>query len=271
MFPSTLKRWALRFLPDRALQQLKKIHYANALRSASEEDEPDLAIVRHLVQPGSYVVDIGANFGLYTKFLAERVGPSGRVYSLEPVPLTYEILTSNLKRLKLGNVEPFNVAVSDRDAEVRMEVPHYRSGGENFYEARIVAQKAAGSDRSVAVKARSLDSLFGSLRSIEFVKCDVEGHELACLRGATTLLQSITPAWLIEISGNPDDESSSAHEVFELMEQNGYRPFWYDGLHLREREPGDRSVNYFFLNEKHLSLIPQKLMKQKKIALGCHN
>src|SRR5205085_124602 len=78
MLPDTFKRLALRFLPDRVLQKLKKIHYAKALRAASELGEPDLKVVRHLVGPGSHVIDVGANFGVYTKFLAELVQPSGR-------------------------------------------------------------------------------------------------------------------------------------------------------------------------------------------------
>jgi FkbM family methyltransferase len=261
MLPDTIKRLALRFLPDRMLQKLKKIHYAKALRAASEQGEPDLKVVRELVGAGSHVIDIGANFGLYTKFLAELVQPTGRVYSIEPIPLTYEILTANLKRLKLRNVEPFNLAVSDDDAEVRMVVPQYRSGGENFYEARIIESPTGSAMRSVRVQSRALDSLFGHLRSIDFIKCDVEGHELACLRGAQSILRVAKPAWLIEVSGNPDDQRSSAGEVFRIMGETGYMPFWFDGRHLRQRERGDRSVNYFFLTRRHLRLISEDLMR----------
>ena len=261
MFHSKFKRLALRFLPDRMLQNLKKIHYAKALRAASENGEPDLKIVRHLAGPGSHVIDVGANFGLYTKFLAELVQPNGRVYTIEPIPLTYEILTSNVKRLKLRNVEPFNVAVSDDDADVKMEIPQYTSGGENFYEARIVKTAKSPALRSVAVKARALDSLFGHLRQIDFIKCDVEGHELSCLRGAAGILRKTKPAWLIEISGNPDDAKSPAREVFHIMGDSGYLPMWFDGLHLRQRERGDRSVNYFFLTRRHIRLIPEDLLR----------
>src|SRR5580704_3915250 len=170
MLPGTIKRLALRFLPDRMLQKLKKIHYAKALRAASENGEPDLKIVRHLVRPGNHVIDIGANFGLYTKFLSELVEPNGRVYSIEPIPLTYEILTSNLRRLKLRNVEPFNLAISEDEGEVCMEIPRYASGGENFYEARIVEPSKAESFRTVGVDSRPLDVLFGHLRNIDFIK-----------------------------------------------------------------------------------------------------
>jgi len=260
MLPATFKRIALKFLPDRVLQKLKKVHYAKALRASSNAGEPDLKVVKHLVGPGSNVIDIGANFGVYTKFLAEAVQASGRVYAIEPIPLTYEILTSNVKRLKLTNVEPFNVAVSDDDAEVSMEVPQFTSGGENFYEARIINRPAGHRLRTVAVQARALDSLFGQARTIDFVKCDVEGHELACLRGASQLLKVQQPAWLIEISGSPDVAGSNAAEVFRIMAGYGYTPYWFDGRHLRQREAGDRSVNYFFLARRHLRLIPEDLL-----------
>jgi FkbM family methyltransferase len=256
-----VKRFALRFLPDRLLQKLKKIHYAKALRAASEGGEPDLKVVRHLVGPGSHVIDVGANFGLYTRFLSELVDVDGRVYSIEPIPLTYEILTSNLKRLKLRNVEPFNLAISQDEGDVRMEIPHYASGGENFYEARIVTATAPSALRTVRVESRPLDALFGHLRNIDFIKCDIEGHELACLRGAASILRKVKPAWLIEISGNPDDGKSAANEVFRMLGESGYTSMWFDGLHLRQRERGDRSLNYFFLTRRHMRLIPEDLMR----------
>jgi FkbM family methyltransferase len=70
-----------------------------------------------------------------------------------------------------------------------MEVPPYASGGENFYEARIVRSPSISGMRSIDVNCRALDSLFGHLKSIDFVKCDVEGHELKVLEGASRTLK----------------------------------------------------------------------------------
>src|SRR5262245_39140016 len=75
------KSLALNYLPDRLLMVLKRMHYYRTIRSMAEEDEPDLLVVRHLVGPGDTVVDVGANVGLYTRFLASLVGRSGRIYS----------------------------------------------------------------------------------------------------------------------------------------------------------------------------------------------
>ena len=94
--------------------------------------EPDLKVVEHLIKPGDSVVDIGANTGLYTKRMSELVGRDGRVFSIEPVPLTFDILGFNVGKLGLTNVELINCAISDTNGSVIVEVPLYESGEENF-------------------------------------------------------------------------------------------------------------------------------------------
>jgi len=181
---SIVKSLILTFLPEKALQIIKKVYFVRALRFSSEKDEPDFKIVRHLVNPGNFVVDIGANIGIYTKYLSELVGSSGRVYSLEPVPNTFAILSSNMKKLGLRNVALINCAISDAQGSAQMEIPRYTSGGENYYQARIVSEISSCSSRHVSVKIKTIDSLFSELKyDVCFIKCDVEGHELECIIG----------------------------------------------------------------------------------------
>ena len=157
-------------LPENTLQLIKKVYYPYILRSISENDEVDLKVVRHLVNPGDYVVDIGANIGIYTKFLSELVGSHGRVYSIEPIPFTFEILCSNVKKLRLKNVELINYAISDTNGNVIMEIPLYESGGENFYQAKIVDENDKSSLRRIIVKSRTIDFLFSELScNISFI------------------------------------------------------------------------------------------------------
>lgn len=255
-----LKSLALRLLPERLLQELRKFHYARKLRGPTADDAAELAVVRHLVPAGSWAVDVGANVGVYTKALSELVGPWGRVFSVEPVPLTYDLLASNVRRLRLGNVEPLNLAVSAEDGAVRMEVPRYAAGGENLYEARVVGPDGGGALRRVTVECRSLDTLFAdAARPISFVKCDVEGHELRCLLGAQRLVRRCRPAWLVEVSGDPDCEPSPAADLIGMMQRAGYGAFWCDGRALHPRSPGDRRTNYFFLTDRHLARLPAEL------------
>jgi FkbM family methyltransferase len=240
-------------MPDRMLQGAKKQYYAWLLRRGPENAERDCRPLPTLVAPGDHVIDVGANIGIYTKRLSELVGARGRVYSVEPIPLTFELLASNVKRLGLSNVELFACAISDRNGSVVMEVPRYASGGENFYEARIrPGDGQSGTLRTFRVLCTTLDALVApaSVR-ISFVKCDVEGHELSCIRGAQRVLRESKPALLLEVSSDPDDSRSPAHELFGVLAEEGYQAYWFDGATLRRRSPGDRSVNYFFLREEH--------------------
>lgn len=237
---TTFKRLAIRHLPEAALLPLKKVHYANMLRKSSGEEEPELAVLRQVVRPGDYVLDLGANFGRYTYHLSRLVGPSGRVFSMEPIPSTFEVLNSNVHKLGLGNVSCLNQAASDSAGFVRMEVPEYETGWKNFYEARIVSNGGT-------IRCITLDERFIGLPRLDFIKCDVEGHEFQVLRAAKEVIQKFRPKWLIEIGGDPDEPTSDAAKTFEFFQDLGYRPYIATNHGLQTRIEGDRATNYFFL------------------------
>lgn len=264
---SLCKRAAQNILPYSLLQLVKKVYYYRLLNSFTLEEEPDLKIVQHLLTPGDYVVDIGANIGIYSKFLSELVGYDGHVYSIEPIPETFEILCSNLHKLHIENVEPMNCAVSDSETIVTMEIPHKPIGGINYYQASIVKDGATKSKKLVKVPAITIDSKFcGVSQAISLIKCDVEGHELACIKGAQEFLARSQPIWLIEVSGDPDDTESSAHVVFQQLAKNGYSAWWFDGTTLRKRGVGDRSINYFFLIDNHIRILKERAPKLVSIS-----
>lgn len=246
-----LKRWALTILPKPLLFQAKKIHYARAIPHFAETD---LEVVKALVKPGQHVVDIGANVGWYTYALARLVGAGGRVYSVEPVPATFHLLCVCVRKLGLRNVELINLAISDAEGVASMEIPPYPSGGENFYQARVVAPGAPSRGRQrVEVAQASVDALFARLpHRISFIKCDVEGHELAVARGALRVIRASRPVWLMEVTGDPDLAGSAARTLSEVLSTEGYTAHWFDGHRLRPRQRGDAPVNYFFLTAEHL-------------------
>lgn len=251
-----LKRMAWKILPHSTVQFIKKRHYLRLLCSSSLEKEPELRVVRHLVKPGDSVIDIGANIGVYTKILSELIGPDGHVYSIEPFPPTFEILCYNVRKLRLDNVELMNVAVSDSQAVVTMALPNDPSGAETHYRASIVKDCADTRKEITNVQATTIDSRFLTAPgTISFIKCDVEGHEPACIKGAAKFLARSQAAWLIEVSGEPDDTDSAAYNVFKILHDQGYFAWWYDGSKLRKRHPGDKSTNYFFLKDNHLDIL----------------
>jgi len=247
----------LSWMPDGILQSLKKWHY---VRAVSRFYESDFDVVRLLLKPGDSAIDIGANAGWYTKLFSDLVGPEGIVYSIEPVPPTYEILSNTITKLNLDNVRHHNCALSNKPGITTMAIPQYSTGGENYY-CSLIIDKTVGSDlRTFKVKTRTLDHLMSGVdKSINLVKCDVEGHEHQVLEGSTEFLEKSDAAWLIEISGNPDKENTSASKVFKLFYNHGYNTYLYRDGKLEIRKHGDKSVNYFMLKPIHLTSLPSGL------------
>ena len=246
-----VRQLALAHLPLPLMHWLKKRHYLRLLKKQGPDEEPDFAVIAKLVKPGDHVVDIGANYGVYMKFLSDLVGDSGIVYCVEPVPSTFDIISSNATRLKLSNVRLMNCAFSDRSADAIMEVPRLLRGGENYYMAKIIEGQPDLALRHIRINTVTLDSQFAE-GAIAFIKCDVEGHELPCVSGSMQTLRRCRPAWYVEVSGDPDRYGSDSWKLFRIFEAESYAPFWFDGKVLRNRQPGDISVNYFFLQPTHL-------------------
>jgi FkbM family methyltransferase len=258
-----LGRALVAVLPESALHRVKKAYYAYLLRHTPDSwEERDTVAVKYLVGPGDSVIDIGASIGGYTRFLSGIVGPSGHVYSFEPNPPIYDFLSHNVKELKLENVKLFSSALSDKKGTASIAIPRYRWGSECHYDATLEAKRARPDCRQVDVTVNTLDSFFAERpEKIAFVKCDVNYHELACLRGGLETLRRFKPAMLIEILPDPDKAGGPAAQVFELLEENGYEGYWFDGEGLRKRQRGERSQNYFFLTREHVDKLPTGLLK----------
>jgi FkbM family methyltransferase len=249
---SSLKTAALRFMPDAVLQLLKRVRYVNTVRSFWS---PEADIMVALVDKGDYVLDIGAYAGWYTRVLSNAVGADGLVHSFEPIPSTFSLLSFCTRRLRLKNVALFNCAASRVNGTALMTVPHYPTGGENYHQATLVTgREKVASLRQFPVELRTVDSVLPAPpRPITFIKCDVEGHEAEALEGASRILERDRPALCIEVAGDPDVPDSPSHQVVASLAHWGYEPYWLSGGHLIRRRAGDRSVNYFFLTEKHRS------------------
>lgn len=242
-----LKKWALTLLPEPLLQQLRKRHYVQKLHNATRDFEPDLQVLPLLASPGDTVLDIGANFGLYSRFLSARVGSGGKVMAFEPLPPMAEVLRNNVQKLGLSNVEVRQQALSDSLGLVSMSVPQYEGGGDNFYEAQIISDR----EGDFKVETNTLDHLFEQegVRP-SFLKIDVEGHEEEVVRGGMKMLHALRPKLFIEVNGNPDEVGSAAEAFFLLMEELEYVPYIRVGRALKKREPGEGGPNYIFLVEE---------------------
>jgi FkbM family methyltransferase len=235
-----------RVLPESTLHALKK-HYYRYLLTHMGEDwvESDASALPRFISAHDHVVDIGANLGVFSRFLARLVGPRGRVYAFEPIPQTFDFLCENIRKLRLPQVQPLPFALSDREHTESMVIPTYRWGAECWYDARMKTGQEQPGWREIQVECRTLDSF--QLPKISFIKCDANFHELAVLRGGIETIRRYHPVMLIEVNPNPDHPTSTAGETFALLQKEGYMPYILRNGNFMPRQPGERSQNYFFL------------------------
>lgn len=189
---SWLKRLAWK-TPSAIQHRLRKYHFMwQAFRGRLGSNEAEHTLLPTLLEPGAWVIDVGANVGLYTLRMSELVGPRGRVIAFEPVASTFEILTATCRFAAHDNISLINAAASDRAGLVSMSVPRTDGGVPNFYQARV-----EGGGGEFAALAVPIDSL-GLPSRIALVKIDAEGHDSAVLRGMRLLVERDRPTLIIE-------------------------------------------------------------------------
>lgn len=203
-----LKKLAAK-LPDRWQNELKRLHFARQIKNNGfYTNEPEYKMLSEFVNPGDWVIDIGANVGHYTKRLSELAGPQGRVIAFEPIPVTFSLLSSNIQLFPNANVSLINAAVSDRLDVVGMSFPEFTTGLTNYYEAHLLSS----GEGALSVLTVPLDSLPID-RKIALVKIDTEGHEASVLAGMRRLIEASHPVLIVE---------TGSSEVIADLEKMGY-------------------------------------------------
>jgi FkbM family methyltransferase len=180
-------------------------------------------VVEHLVRPDDVVLDIGARFGTYTLLLARIVGPHGVVHAFEPNPQHSTALGTIACSRKNVVLHPF--ALSDRAGVASLHIPVV---GRRASDGLASLAPPAVPHRTVQIHRRRLDDL--SYERIDFVKCDVEGHELGLLHGGEATLRRLLPPVLVEIErrhAGADLEATLSY--LEGLGYNGYA-IYRDGL-----------------------------------------
>src|SRR5215211_3373977 len=91
-------------------------HYGSTtLFMRRERYEPTLHALVELAAPGDTVFDIGANYGVYSLTLAQKVGSDGQVCAFEPGEEALAQLRRNVELNPQLNIEIVPAALSDRE------------------------------------------------------------------------------------------------------------------------------------------------------------
>lgn len=198
---------AAAYLPLDWQEGLKRLRFRRQVKAGRFiPDEPEMTVISNTVGDGDTVIDVGANVGHYTLHLSQCAGPNGRVIAFEPIPQTFELLSSNVRASQALNVTLVNMAASSEAATVSMDLPKLRSGLDNYYQAAI------GSSGRFRVMCVPIDSF--NLPKVRLIKIDAEGHDWEVLKGAEKTIRRDHPVLIIEAGINDP--------VCEWLVERGY-------------------------------------------------
>jgi FkbM family methyltransferase len=182
--------------------------------------------LRKLVTPSALVLDIGANVGAHTLFLATLVGPHGRVLAFEPTDFAFRKQKRNLDlNPELAKrVIAYQCFLAAKD---EASIPDAIYSSWPLMEGVDRHTKHLGEEMPTkAARARSLDSILLEQGNtvVQLVKLDVDGFECGILRGATTLLQVSQPIFVMELAPYVlEERGTSLDELLSFFIPNGYR------------------------------------------------
>jgi FkbM family methyltransferase len=185
--------------------------------------EPELrAFLRPRVRPDDVLIDVGAHAGYYVLLFA-RWAPRGRVVAFEPNPDTRALLARNVRLNGLTGrvtIEPF--AVADAAAE------------RDFFmlpgEARSRLDQPVHDDltRSGRVTTTTLDD-YAARTGVapDWLLIDIEGYEIAALRGARRLIEARRHDLTVVVEMHPNvwgQSGTNRTEAEQLLRQLRLRP-----------------------------------------------
>jgi FkbM family methyltransferase len=174
------------------------------------------------VKAGDVVVDIGAGVGDEVLVFSRAVGPNGHVIGIEAHPETYRRLTSIVAANGLRNVITLQLAICDSAGTV------YITDGQDHLANRT------GSDGNICVRAETLDQVLhdADVNSVDLLKVNIEGAEVAALKGAPVALK-IAKHWAIEchdfLAKRENDPLRTYEWVISILRQSGLRVRLRDG------------------------------------------
>ena len=175
--------------------------------------EPEIRLLKRLVDPARTSVDVGANKGVYTYFLSRL---SAHVFAYEPNPKFTPILAPVVG----PKVTLIEAALSDRDGEATLTIP-INLKGESNNAASLEIGKYGGERKEITVAVRRLDH--AGHADVGFVKIDVEGHEEGVIRGAAATLKEQRPTLLVEIESF--HRNQDIRQTFALIGSFGYQGY----------------------------------------------
>ncbi len=157
--------------------------------------EDEINFVRAFIKPGMQVLDIGANYGLYSTVIASKLKPDGRLWCFEPTQDTADALRKTIKQNHFEDtIELIQAGLSDHQGQA------------TFYTSPNAELNSLTETESTTGEKQTIDLLTLDYccekyqwQHLDFIKLDAEGEELNILKEAKHTLARCSPLVMFEL------------------------------------------------------------------------
>ena len=173
---------------------LPELFFSKSTRVGMHYDKHTIKFAKSVLEWDDVVVDIGANNGsLLRRFV--KIAPLGSHIAFEPLPYFSKYL-----RAKFPTVDVREIALSNSTGKIEFF---------NFFSSPALSTLQKDRVdlfeipfRVIKVDTDTLDNQLMGFSKIDFIKIDVEGHELEVLKGAEGVIGKFSPHLVIEVDSN---------------------------------------------------------------------
>lgn len=196
------------------LFNIKDTYVGRSFDLYGEFSELEVRMMAQILKPGMIAIDVGANIGAHTVFMAGAVTRSGAVVAFEPQRILHQMLCANLALNAIGNTVALHAASGAEPGAIMVPRVNYGAGG-NFGGIEI-----GKTDDGETVPVTTIDQL--GLGACHFIKVDAEGMELDVLQGAAATIAKFQPLMYVE----NDRREKSAALIGHLLGLD-FRLYWH--------------------------------------------
>ena len=213
---------------------------------------------KNFFDPKKIILDIGANDGMSYNII-RKFTKKAKIISFEPNNYNFK----NLK--KIEQIDKFfkckNIALSNFNQKKSFYTPYFK---------KYAITQMAGISKS-GVKKRLQSSLFFKeifkiiylkkeilkAKKLDhfnynpcFIKIDIEGHELECIKGALGTIKKFSPILMVEY------DKKICDKIYRILKKYKYNMFIYNKFDKKiEKFKNQKVFNIFFINKRYLSYI----------------
>lgn len=227
------------------------LRYNYTYRYLTNSFDSEMKLIPELVNHNRRAIDIGANIGIYSRYLSNIFE---QVEAFEPLMEA----SKYLKNANLKNVTVYNIALSDYKGNVDFNIP-VKKGVERYGNSSIENSISNKFDevKHINVRTEKLDNY--KFENIDFIKIDVEGHEMQVLKGAQKTIQKNKPVIQIEIETRHLPEKIKIKDIFHWFNNCGYEGYFFKDNELNSIEKFNEEYQNKYLDKNNSIKLSNKL------------